>query len=126
MAAPRILIVEDDEKLVELIAEYFRMHGFEPAIALDGVSALAMAATLLPDMILLDLRLPNVDGLEVVRQLQAAPATRAIPIMVLSAQSSFQVREASMAAGCKDYMVKPVQLAALLHRVEKLLGRQSS
>jgi CheY-like chemotaxis protein len=97
--------------------------GFEVAVATDGEQGVAMAATEAPDLILMDLRLPGIDGWEATRRLKAAPATKTIPVIALSAHAMAGDREKALAAGCDDYDTKPVDFPKLLERIQTILAR---
>ena len=93
-------------------------------MAADGEQGVAMAETEAPDLILMDLRLPGIDGWEATRRLKAAPETKAIPVIALSAYAMAGDREKALAAGCDDYITKPVDFAKLLERIRTILARE--
>ena len=97
--------------------------GFEVAMATDGEQGVAMAAAEAPDLVLMDLRLPGIDGWEATRRLKAAPETKAIPVIALSAHAMAGDREKALAAGCDDYDTKPVDFPKLLDRIQTILAR---
>jgi len=97
--------------------------GFEVVVAVDGEQGVAMAETEAPDLILMDLRLPGIDGWEATRRIKAAPATKAIPVIALSAHAMAGDREKALEAGCDDYDTKPVDFPKLLERIQTILAR---
>jgi two-component system cell cycle response regulator DivK len=119
----KILYVEDNEDNVFMLRGRLKRHGFEIAVAPDGEQGLALAQSERPDLILMDLSLPVIDGWEATRQLKAAPQTRSIPVIALSAHAMAGDREQALAAGCDDYDTKPVDLERLLAKIRALLPR---
>ena len=115
-------MVEDDLDLVELLRFNLANAGFSVAVAVDGAEALKKARTILPDMILLDLMLPELDGFAVCEILRRDRATTSIPIIMLTAMSSQLARVAGIAAGANDYVTKPFSPKHLLVRIETLLS----
>ena len=97
--------------------------GFEVVVAADGERGVAMAETEAPDLILMDLRLPGIDGWEATRRIKAAPATKAIPVIALSAHAMAGDREKALAAGCDDYDTKPIDFPKLVERIQTILAR---
>ena len=120
---PKILLVEDNEMNRDMLSRRLRKKGYEVLIAVDGQEGVTMAQTQTPALILMDMGLPVLDGWEATRQLKAAPATRAIPIIGLSAHAMAVDRERAMAVGCDDFDTKPVELTRLLEKIEALLPR---
>ncbi|MGH9202510.1 MAG: response regulator [Vicinamibacterales bacterium] len=120
---PKILYVEDNDDNVFVIRERLTRLGFEVVVAADGERGVAMAETEAPDLILMDLRLPGIDGWEATRRLKAAPETKAIPVIALSAHAMAGDREQALAAGCDDYATKPVDFPKLLERIQTILAR---
>jgi CheY-like chemotaxis protein len=118
----RILLVEDNEMNRDMLSRRLRKRGFDVICASDGQAAVELAAAEKPDLVVMDLSLPVVDGWEATRRLKAAPATRAIPVLVLTAHAMESDRELAIAAGCDDYDTKPVELARLVGKIERLLG----
>ncbi len=116
----KILIVEDNEMNRDMLQRRLSRKGFEVSIAVDGEAGLDQAAAERPDLILLDLSLPGIDGWETARRLKAGD-TKAIPIIALTAHAMAGDREKALAAGCDDYDTKPVELPRLLGKIEKLL-----
>ena len=124
--APLVLVVDDVDHGREIFAEYLEFRGFRVATAADGQEALDKAFELLPDIILMDLSLPKLDGWEATRRLKADPATRAIPIIALSAHALAGARERALAAGCDEFDTKPVVFDRLLEKITRLLGQRHS
>ena len=122
----RILYVEDNQDNVYMLTRRLRRHGFEVSVAPDGERGVAMARAERPDLILMDLGLPILDGWEAARLLKNAPETWSIPIIALSAHAMAGDREKAIAAGCDDYDAKPVDLASLLAKMRALLPCQSN
>jgi CheY-like chemotaxis protein len=119
----RVLYVEDNDDNVYMLKNRLGRRGFKVLVAGDGQAGVAAAREHLPDLILLDLGLPVLDGWEAVRLLKGDERTRAIPIIALSAHAMEGDRTRALAAGCDDYDTKPVDLVRLLGKVEALLAR---
>jgi two-component system cell cycle response regulator DivK len=119
---PRLLYVEDNEMNRDMLSRRLRRRGFEVAIASNGEQGVAMAAAEKPDLILMDMSLPVLDGWQATRRLKAAPDTRRIPIIGLTAHAMATDRDKCLEAGCDDYDTKPVELNRLLEKIERLLG----
>jgi len=119
----RILYVEDNEDNIYVVKNRFTRAGFTVLVATDGEQGVAMAATERPDLILMDLRLPVLDGWEATRRIKAQPETRHIPIIALTAHAMSGDREKALAAGCDDFDTKPVELPRLLEKVRALLPK---
>jgi CheY-like chemotaxis protein len=117
----KILYVEDNDDNVYVVKTRLARAGFTVSVAVDGEQGLLMAATDHPDLILMDLSLPGVDGWEATRRLKAATATKDIPIIALSAHAMAGDREKALEAGCDDYDPKPVKLPSLLAKIRALL-----
>ncbi len=120
---PVVLVVEDEPAQREVLAYNLRAEGFEVRASGDGEEALLMIAEAPPDIVLLDWMLPHVSGIEICRRLKAAPETRAIPIIMLSARSEEMDLVRGLETGADDYMVKPYSLAELMARVRNQLRR---
>jgi CheY-like chemotaxis protein len=118
---PKILVVEDNEMNRDMLSRRLERRGYQVAIALDGQEGVARARSEPPDLILMDMSLPVLDGWEASRQLKAAPETRAIPIIALTAHVMTGDRDRALAAGCDDYDTKPIELPRLLEKIERLL-----
>ncbi|MBD1842043.1 response regulator [Cyanobacteria bacterium FACHB-63] len=119
----KILLVEDNEVNREMLSRRLLRRGFELAIAINGVEAIAQAKTYLPDIILMDMSLPLLDGWEATKQLRAIPETQQIPVIALTAHAMADDREKCLAAGCDEYDIKPIDLPRLLSKIEMLLAR---
>ena len=118
----KILLVEDNEMNRDMLSRRLVRRGYEVVIAVDGEQGVAMARSEAPALILMDMSLPGLDGWEATRQLKAAPETRGIPVIALTAHAMSGDREKALAAGCDDFDTKPVDLARLLEKIEALLG----
>jgi CheY-like chemotaxis protein len=123
MVMPLILVVEDNEASRDALARRLERRGYEIATAVDGQQAVSVAQSSLPDLILMDLGLPIIDGWEATRQLKADPATRDIPIIVLSAHAMTDDRELALAAGGDDFDTKPVRFQPLVDKIQSLLTK---
>ena len=119
---PKILLVEDNEMNREMLSRRLQRKGFEVVIAVDGLQGVAMAGTEQPDLILMDLSLPGIDGWEATRRIKADAATRATPVIALTAHAMSDDRSKALAAGCDDFDTKPVDLARLLGKMAALLS----
>jgi CheY-like chemotaxis protein len=123
-AVPKILYVEDNDDNVYLLRMRFDLlDAYQLLVAEDGETGIAVARAEQPDLILMDLELPVVDGWEATRRLKADPATRAIPIIALSAHALAGARETALAAGCDDFDTKPVEFDRLMAKITAVLGR---
>ena len=116
----RILYVEDNDDNIYMLKNRLTRAGFTVIIATDGAQGVAMAASERPDLILMDLTLPNIDGEEATRRIKADPATRSIPVIALTANAMPEDREKALAAGCDDFDTKPVELPRLLDKIRAL------
>jgi CheY-like chemotaxis protein len=119
---PRLLYVEDNEMNRDMLSRRLQRRGFEVLIASDGEQGVAMAAAEKPDLILMDMSLPVLDGWQATRRLKAAPETKGIPVIGLTAHAMATDRDKCLEAGCDDYDTKPVELGRLLEKIERLLG----
>ena len=117
----RILLVEDNEMNRDMLARRLQRRGHDVLIALDGNEGIGMARSERPDLILMDMSLPVVDGWEATRQLKADPAVRATPIIALTAHAMSSDRDKALAAGCDDFDTKPIDLDRLLPKIHALL-----
>jgi len=120
--AKKILVVEDDADNRRIVAKTLTVEGYQIIEATDGVQALAHAQAELPDLILMDLALPNMDGWEATRRLKSDPRTRTIPVIALTAIAMRGDEEEARAAGCDDYITKPARPAAIREMVKKYTG----
>jgi DNA-binding response OmpR family regulator len=119
---PRVLVVEDDDAIAQVLQRSLRMEGYEVKLAGDGVSALDQAHAFLPDLVILDLGLPRLDGLEVARTLRRGDDD--VPILVLTARDAIESRVEGLDSGADDYLVKPFERQELLARMRALLRRR--
>jgi DNA-binding response OmpR family regulator len=117
----RVLIVEDDDDIAQVLQRSLRLEGYETRIAGDGEAALGAAADFVPDLVVLDLGLPKLDGMDVARRLRAADD---VPILMLTARDALESRVAGLDAGADDYLVKPFERQELLARLRALLRRR--
>jgi CheY-like chemotaxis protein len=120
---PKILLVEDNEMNRDMLSRRLLKKGFDLVMAVDGEQALKMASAEAPDLILMDISLPGLDGWEATRRLKAMPETQAIPIIALTAHAMAGDREKCLEAGCNDYDTKPVEFPRLLGKIQELLGK---
>jgi two-component system, cell cycle response regulator DivK len=123
---PKILLVEDNENNRDMLSRRLQKRNYEVAIAVDGAEACARAEAERPDLILMDMHLPVLDGWEATRRLKARPETGSIPIIALTADAMSGDREKALEAGCDDYETKPVELPRLLGKMEALLKRREA
>jgi two-component system, cell cycle response regulator DivK len=119
----KILLVEDNEMNRDMLSRRLERKGYVVAIAVDGIEAIEAARSDPPDLILMDLSLPVVDGWEATRRLKADERTRSIPVIALTAHAMETDRERARVAGCDDFDTKPVELTRLLEKIERLLPR---
>jgi len=120
----KILYVEDNEDNIYVVKSRLTRAGFTILVATDGAQGVAMAATEQPDLILMDLSLPVLDGWEATRRIKAAPETKHIPVVALTAHAMAGDREKALAAGCNDFDTKPVELPRLLGKIRALLREE--
>ena len=119
---PKVLIVEDNEMNRDMLSRRLERRGFAVVIAIDGAQGVAMSKTELPDIVLMDMSLPVMNGWEATRAIKADPTTRHMPVIALTAHAMPGDREKAMAAGCDDYDTKPVEMDRLLLKITTLLG----
>ena len=119
---PKILLVEDNEMNRDMLSRRLERKGYQVVLAMDGQSGVEMAATQAPDLVLMDMSLPVLDGWEATRRLKADAATRSIPIIALTAHAMSSDREKALEAGCDEYDTKPIELPRLLGKMEVLLS----
>jgi CheY-like chemotaxis protein len=119
----RILYVEDNDDNIYVLKNRLTRAGYTLLVARDGAAGVAMAATERPDLILMDLSLPVMDGWEATRQIKSAPGTRDIPVIALTSHAMVGEREKALAAGCDDFDTKPVELPRLLEKIRALLPK---
>lgn len=120
---PTLLIVEDNEMNRDMLSRRLQRRGYDILIATDGAEGLAAARERNPDLVLMDMSLPVIDGWEATRQLKSEEATRNIPIIALTAHAMSGDRQRAVDAGCDDFDTKPIELDRLLGKIEQCLGR---
>jgi two-component system cell cycle response regulator DivK len=118
----KILLVEDNEMNRDMLTRRLERKGFEVVIAIDGQAGVDMVSSSSPDIILMDLSLPVMDGWEATRRIKADPATQSIPVIALTAHAMAGDEQKALEAGCDDYDTKPIDLKRLLDKIENLLG----
>jgi CheY-like chemotaxis protein len=121
----KILLVEDNEMNRDMLSRRLARNGFEVVIAVDGRKGVEMATSEKPDLILMDMSLPVMDGWDATRHVKADPATKSIPVIALTAHAMVEDRDKAMAAGCDDFDTKPVELPRLLEKIGALLGKSA-
>ena len=121
-----ILVVEDNEASRDALSRRLERHGYRVLLAVDGREAVSVARAALPDLILMDLGLPVMDGWDATRELKAAASTRQIPVIVLSAHAMTNDRDRALAAGGDEFDTKPVRFRALLAKIESLLAGKAA
>jgi len=119
---PRILLIEDNEMNRDMLSRRLERKGYETIIAVDGQEGVEKTESEKPDLVLMDMSLPVLDGWEATRKLKSNSVTQSIPIIGLSAHAMSGDREKAIEAGCDDYDTKPVELPRLLEKIESLLG----
>lgn len=119
---PTILLVEDNEMNLDMLSRRLERKGYDVLIAMDGAKGVDMAHEEMPDLILMDMSLPVMDGWEATRRLKADDETQPIPIIALTAHAIAGDRERCLAAGCDEYESKPVKFPRLLGKIEDILG----
>ena len=120
----KILLVEDNEANRDMLTRRLTRQGFAVCCAIDGPSGVEMASSEMPDLILMDVALGEMDGWEATQQIKARPSTSKIPVIALTAHAMAGDREKALEAGCDDYDTKPVEVARLLAKIESLLARR--
>lgn len=121
-----ILLVEDDEMNRDMLSRRLMKRGYDVVIAVDGAQGVERARADVPDLILMDMSLPVLDGWDATRQIKADPAMRDIPVIALTAHAMAGDEEKARAAGCDEFDTKPVELSRLLGKIEDLLGREAT
>jgi two-component system, cell cycle response regulator DivK len=119
----KILVVEDNEVNQRILVRRLERRGFEVVVAGDGAAGVAVAEAELPDLILMDMSLPVLDGWEATQRIKSLPGTRGIPVIALTAHAMVGDREQAIAAGCDDYDVKPIDIDRLLAKIGAQLAR---
>ena len=123
---PKILLVEDNEMNRDMLSRRLVRSGYEVALAVDGAQGVAMAATEAPDLVLMDMSLPVLDGWEATRRLKADPATRALPVIALTAHAMSGDEKKAREAGCDEFDTKPVEYMRLVAKIEGLLQKRKT
>ena len=121
---PKILLVEDNEMNRDMLSRRLQKRGYDVVLAEDGRQGVSLAQSEAPVLILMDMSLPVLDGWEATRQLKAAPATRSIPVIALTAHAMAGDRERALEAGADDFDTKPIELTRLLEKIEALLAKK--
>ena len=121
-----ILYVEDNDTNILVVVRRLNRHGFTVTAAMNGLEGVERALSDRPDLILMDLALPGIDGWEATRRLKAAPETKDIPIIALSAHAMASHRERALAAGCDDFETKPIDFGSLLAKIQAVMDRRRS
>ena len=120
---PKVLLVEDNEMNRDMLSRRLERKGYDVVIAFDGEAGVRLAGECNPDIILMDMSLPIIDGWEATRRVKADPATQNIPVIALTAHAMSGDREKALEAGCDDYDTKPIELPRLLGKMEELLSK---
>jgi two-component system, cell cycle response regulator DivK len=123
---PKILLVEDNEMNRDMLSRRLARSGYEVALAVDGAQGVAMAASEAPDLVLMDMSLPVLDGWEATRRLKSDPATRGLPVIALTAHAMSGDEEKAREAGCDDFDTKPVEYTRLVAKIEGLLQKRKA
>ncbi len=119
----KLLLVEDNQMNSDMLSRRLLRRGYDVVIAVDGAEGINMAQLENPDLVLMDMSLPVLDGWEASRRLKAAPETSSIPILALTAHAMSEDRDKALEAGCDDYDTKPIDFSRLLGKIESLLGK---
>jgi two-component system cell cycle response regulator DivK len=122
----KILVVEDNEMNRDMLSRRLVRQGYEVLIAQDGARGVAIVSEQHPDLVLMDMSLPVVDGWEATRRLKSDPATKSVPVIALTAHAMAEDRDKALAAGCDDYDTKPIELPRLLEKITRLLQTRAA
>lgn len=122
---PKVLLVEDNEMNRDMLSRRLARRGFEVLMAVNGAEGVSMAKAEMPDLILMDMSLPVLDGWGATRQIKAEPSTQSIPLIALTAHAMAGDRDQAMQAGCDDYDTKPIELTRLLDKMDRLLNAKA-
>ncbi|MBE9044249.1 response regulator [Pleurocapsales cyanobacterium LEGE 10410] len=120
---PKILLVEDNEMNRDMLSRRLKRRGYEVLIAVNGAEGVEVTNSETPDLILMDMSLPVMDGWAATRNIKTDPATKSIPIIALTAHAMSNDRQKALAAGCDDYDTKPIELSRLLTKIQTFLGK---
>ncbi|HEY7544998.1 MAG TPA: response regulator [Blastocatellia bacterium] len=120
----KILLVEDNEMNRDMLSRRLERRGYQIVMAVDGLQGVEMASSESPDLILMDMSLPVIDGWEATRRIKSDERTKAIPVIALTAHAMSGDREKALEAGCDDYDIKPIELPRLIAKIEVLLGKE--
>ena len=118
----KILLVEDNEMNRDMLSRRLKRRGYEVSIAINGAQGVEMANSMAPDLILMDMSLPIMDGWEATKNIKADPTTQSIPVIALTAHAMSGDREKALQAGCDDYDTKPIELSRLIAKIKTFLG----
>ncbi len=121
----KVLVVDDEDNIIELIRLGLRYEGFQVEVASDGEQGIALAQRIDPDLVILDVMMPGIDGIEVCRRLRSNPTTRDVPVLMLTAKDEVGDRILGLQTGADDYLTKPFDFYELLERIKAILRRQS-
>ena len=122
----KILLVEDNEMNRDMLSRRLTRRGYDVVIAEDGQQGVDMATSERPDLILMDMSLPVMDGWEATRRIKESGVTKSIPVIALTAHAMSEDRDQALAAGCEDFDTKPVELDRLLEKINRLLGAETA
>jgi CheY-like chemotaxis protein len=122
---PKVLLVEDNEENRDALSRHLRRKGYEVLVAIDGREGMDVARAKTPDLILMDMSLPVLDGWQATQQLKAAPQLRGIPVIALTAHAMAGDRQRALEAGCDDYDTKPIEFPRLLAKIEAALAKKN-
>lgn len=122
---PKILIVEDNEMNRDMLSRRLTRKGYEIVMAVDGEEGVAMALSESPDLVLMDMSLPKIDGWEATRRIKNSEETKSVPVIALTAHAMSEDREKALEAGCDEFDTKPVELPRLLNKIKTFLGESS-
>lgn len=122
----RILVIEDNEMNREILSRRLAKIGHQVLMAVDGAEGIQAAVQELPDLILMDMSLPGIDGWEATRELRSRKATTSIPVIAITAHALPGDRARTLEAGCDEYETKPIEFASLIHKIERLLARDAN
>lgn len=126
MTGPLILVVDDEEPIRKLLARFLGRRGYRVSVAEDGAQALRLVGEVLPALVITDINMPSMDGIELISRLRTGPATRTLPVVLLTATQGLGDAEFQGASGADAFLVKPIAMADLLVAVEGLLGREGA